>query len=58
MKAAEITDDLIKSLKSGEYQFLRANFPNGDMVGHTGNFAATKIAIESVDLCIQRIFKK
>lgn len=57
MKAAEITDKLITSLRSGEYQFLRANFPNGDMVGHTGNFAATKIAVEAVDLCIQRIIE-
>ena len=57
MKAAEITDDLINSLMSGEYQFLRANFPNGDMIGHTGNFTATKIAVESVDLCIQRILE-
>ncbi|MDF2543855.1 MAG: hypothetical protein K0S47_3573 [Herbinix sp.] len=55
MKAAEITDKLINALTSGEYQFLRANFPNGDMVGHTGNFTATKIAVEAVDLCIQRI---
>ena len=57
MKAAEITDNLIISLNSGEYQFLRANFPNGDMVGHTGNYTATKIAVESVDLCIQRILE-
>lgn len=57
MKAAEITDNLISSIRSGEYQFLRANFPNGDMVGHTGNFSATKIAVESVDLCIQRILE-
>lgn len=57
MKSAEITDNLINALKSGEYQFLRANFPNGDMVGHTGDFTATKIAVESVDLCIQRILK-
>jgi 2,3-bisphosphoglycerate-independent phosphoglycerate mutase len=57
MKAAEITDKLIIAIKSGVYQFLRANFPNGDMVGHTGNFTAAKIAVEAVDLCIQRIIK-
>lgn len=57
MKAAEVTDKLIDALNSGEYQFLRANFPNGDMVGHTGNFAAAKIAVEVLDLCIQRIVK-
>ena len=37
MKAAQITDKVIEVMKSGEYQFIRANFPNGDMVGHTGN---------------------
>lgn len=57
MKAAEVTDKLIDAIKSGDYQFLRANFPNGDMVGHTGNFTAAKIAVETVDLCIQRIIK-
>jgi len=55
MKAAEITDRLIDAIKSGKYTFLRANFPNGDMVGHTGNFAAARIAVEAVDLCIGRI---
>ncbi len=55
MKAAEITDKLIDAIRSGEYLFLRANFPNGDMVGHTGDFAAAMIAVETVDLCLGRI---
>lgn len=55
MKAAEITDKLIDAIRSREYLFLRANFPNGDMVGHTGNFAAAVIAVETVDLCLSRI---
>ena len=55
MKAAEITDKLIDAIRSGKYAFLRANFPNGDMVGHTGDFAAAKIAVEAVDLCLGRI---
>ena len=37
MKCAEITDKLIECLESGKYACLRVNFPNGDMVGHTGN---------------------
>lgn len=57
MKAAEVTDKLIDTLASGKYMFLRANFPNGDMVGHTGNFAAAQIAVETVDLCLERIIK-
>ncbi|MDF2685280.1 MAG: hypothetical protein K0S55_461 [Clostridia bacterium] len=55
MKAAEVTDKIITAIKSGEYGFIRANFPNGDMVGHTGNFAAAIIAVETVDLCLARI---
>lgn len=57
MKAAEVTDKLIEALRSGKYQFLRANYPNGDMVGHTGSFNATKIAVEAVDLCLARVIK-
>ena len=41
MKAAEITDKLVEAIKSGKYDFLRTNYPNGDMVGHTGNYEAT-----------------
>ncbi len=57
MKAAEVTDKLIEALKSGKYDFLRANYPNGDMVGHTGSFSAAIIAVEVVDLCLSRIVK-
>lgn len=57
MKCAEITDVLIEKLRSGEFGYLRVNFPNGDMVGHTGSFAATKIAVEALDLCLARILK-
>lgn len=54
MKSAEITDDIINAMKSGRYSFIRCNFPNGDMVGHTGNLDATIIGVESVDLGISR----
>jgi len=57
MKCAEITDVLIEKLKSGEFGALRVNFPNGDMVGHTGSFTATKISMEALDLCLARILK-
>lgn len=55
MKSAEITDDLIKAIKSGKYGFLRCNYPNGDMVGHTGSMFSTIIAVESVDLGLSRL---
>ena len=55
MKCAEITDKLIECLESGEYKYLRVNFPNGDMVGHTGNFVATQCSMEALDLQLARI---
>ena len=55
MKCAEITDKLIECLESGAYKYLRVNFPNGDMVGHTGNFLATECSMEALDLCLARI---
>ncbi|MBE6565235.1 MAG: 2,3-bisphosphoglycerate-independent phosphoglycerate mutase [Ruminococcaceae bacterium] len=55
MKCAEITDRLIECLESGKYDFLRVNYPNGDMVGHTGNFEATRISMEALDLQLARI---
>jgi len=55
MQCAQITDKLIEATKSGKYRFLRVNFPNGDMVGHTGNYEATIISVEALDLCLARI---
>ena len=55
MKCAEITDQLIECLKSGAYKYLRVNFPNGDMVGHTGSLAATRCSMEALDLQLGRI---
>ena len=57
MKCAEITDRLIECLESGKYQYLRVNFPNGDMVGHTGNFLATECSMEALDLQLARILQ-
>lgn len=55
MKCAEITDKLIECLESGKYKYLRVNFPNGDMVGHTGNMLATQCSMEALDLQLKRI---
>lgn len=55
MKCAEITDKLIECLRSGKYACLRVNFPNGDMVGHTGNLLATRCSMEALDLQLKRI---
>ncbi len=55
MKCAEITDHLIAALESGKYDYIRANFPNGDMVGHTGSLEATICGLEALDLQLGRL---
>ena len=55
MKCAEITDKLIECIESGNYRYLRVNFPNGDMVGHTGSLLATRCSMEALDLQLARI---
>ncbi|MEQ8353343.1 MAG: 2,3-bisphosphoglycerate-independent phosphoglycerate mutase [Leptospiraceae bacterium] len=57
MKAPEITEALIKALKSGEYSFLRVNYANGDMVGHTGVLQAAIESIESVDASLKSLIE-
>ncbi len=55
MKSAEVTDELVKAIESNEFDFLRCNYPNGDMVGHTGNYESTIIGVESVDIALKRV---
>ncbi|MBR4932958.1 MAG: 2,3-bisphosphoglycerate-independent phosphoglycerate mutase, partial [Clostridia bacterium] len=57
MQCALITDRLIEVIEGGEYKFIRVNFPNGDMVGHTGNYLATICSMEALDLQLARILK-
>jgi 2,3-bisphosphoglycerate-independent phosphoglycerate mutase len=55
MKAAEITDAVLETVAAGDRKFIRLNYPNGDMVGHTGVVPAVRIAVEAVDLCLGRL---
>lgn len=55
MKAAEITDELIRQLKTGKHRFARVNYANGDMVGHTGIYDAALIGVATVDLALRRL---
>ncbi|MCP4287048.1 MAG: 2,3-bisphosphoglycerate-independent phosphoglycerate mutase [Gammaproteobacteria bacterium] len=55
MKADEITDAVIHAIESGDYRFIRLNYPNGDMVGHTGVFEAVKLSIEAMDEGLGRL---
>lgn len=55
MKCAEITDKVIEAIESGAYRMIRLNYPNGDMVGHTGSMEAVLVAMEALDLCLGRL---
>ena len=55
MSAPEVTDKLVEAIEQGDYDLIVCNFANGDMVGHTGVFAAAVKAVEAVDSCLGRI---
>jgi 2,3-bisphosphoglycerate-independent phosphoglycerate mutase len=55
MQAAQITDAAIEAIGSGAHQFVRLNYANGDMVGHTGVVSSVRIAVETVDMCLGRL---
>lgn len=57
LRSAEITDKLLAAISSGDYQFLRVNFPGGDMVGHFAELEPTIIAIEAIDISLKRIIE-
>ena len=55
MKCAEITDAVVEAIASGKYDMIRLNYPNGDMVGHTGSMEAVLVSMGALDLCLGRI---
>ena len=57
MKSAEITEKMLAAMASKKYGFLRCNFPNGDMVGHTGSMDAVVYAMECVDNSLKAIIE-
>ncbi len=57
MKAYEITEATIARMRSASFDFGRINYPNGDMVGHTGNLEASILAVSTVDLCLGRLIQ-
>ncbi len=58
MKSAEITDVVLDSMRNRKHDMIRINYPNGDMVGHTGDLQAVKISVEATDLAIGRLMKE
>ena len=55
MKALEITEATIAEMEKASFDFARINFPNGDMVGHSGDFNAAVVAVNIVDLMLARL---
>ncbi|ASA55511.1 2,3-bisphosphoglycerate-independent phosphoglycerate mutase [Vibrio gazogenes] len=55
MSSEELTDKLVAAIRSGKYDAIICNYPNGDMVGHTGVYDAAVQACEAVDKCIGRV---
>ena len=57
MKSKEITEKMVANMASRKFQFLRCNYPNGDMVGHTGVMEAVVYAVECVDNGLKAILE-
>lgn len=57
MSATELTEKLVAAIHSGEYDTIICNYPNGDMVGHTGVMAAAVKAVETLDNCLDQVVK-
>jgi 2,3-bisphosphoglycerate-independent phosphoglycerate mutase len=55
MSAPEVTQKLVAAIKSGEFDTIICNYANGDMVGHTGNYAAAIQAVEAVDVALKAV---
>ncbi|WP_058913691.1 2,3-bisphosphoglycerate-independent phosphoglycerate mutase [Entomohabitans teleogrylli] len=55
MSSAELTSKLVAAINSGKYDTIICNYPNGDMVGHTGVFDAAVQAVEALDRCIDQV---
>ncbi len=57
MKCREVTAAMIEAMESGKFQFLRCNYPNGDMVGHTGVMEAVVTSMEAMDECLAKVLQ-
>ena len=55
MSAPELTEKALNGIHSGNYDLIVLNFPNPDMVGHTGSLKAAIAAVEAVDTGLARI---
>jgi len=58
MEALFVTEALLKKLENNPYAFIAVNFANCDMVGHTGDANAARLAVEVVDTCIGKLLPR
>ena len=56
MSVYEVTDNFLKEV--GNYDVTIMNLANGDMVGHTGVYEAAVEAVEDMDKCLAKIYKR
>lgn len=57
MSAPAVTDYLVDAILKQRFDLIVCNYANGDMVGHTGNFAAAVSAIETLDAQVGRVLE-
>ncbi len=57
MSAYELTDELVKAIKSNKYDLIICNYANTDMVGHSGKLDAAISAVEAVDNCLAKVYE-
>ncbi len=55
MSAAGVAKEAVKAIDSGKYDLIALNFANPDMVGHTGNIAATIKGCEAADKALGEV---
>ena len=57
MSAFELTEKLVEAIENKKYALIIVNYANADMVGHSGNFEATRRAVEAIDACLGKIME-
>jgi len=53
----ELTDELVKELKTGEYDFILVNFANGDVIGHLPEMKPKVECVKHLSKALERTVK-
>jgi preprotein translocase subunit SecA len=51
-----LTKKIIAKIDENKTDFMIINYPNADMVGHSGNYCAAVVTVEALDFCLGKIF--